>query len=98
MTGKSGRRRGGSAPRGEGWRKNPLSDMAARSASSEDEAGERLKGSPVSGVTGLSLSDGKSSTLGDRISGVPTFLPVGDGSAPIASGAIILRFLRLLRR
>ena len=74
VTGKSGSRRGGSAPPlGDGWRKKPLSAMAARSASSEDDdvdAGERLKGSPVSGVTGLlSLRDGKSRTLGDRISG-----------------------------
>lgn len=54
-----------------------------------------MKGSPVSGVTGLSLRDGKSRTLGERISGA---LDLGDGGAPMASGAIILRFLRLLRR
>jgi len=98
VTGKSGSRRGGSAPLGDGWRKNPLSAMAARSATSEDDvdAGERLKGSPVSGVTGLlSFRDGKSSTLGERISGVALR---GDGGGPIASGAIILRFFMLLRR
>jgi hypothetical protein len=96
VTGKSGSRRGGSATLGDGWRKNPLSAMAARSASSEDDdAGERLKGSPVSGVTGLlSVRDGKSSTLGDRIS--PPALR-GDGGRPIANGAIILRFFMLLR-
>jgi hypothetical protein len=97
LRGKSGRSRGGSAPRGEGWKKNPLSAMAARSASPEDDAGEGLKASPVRGVTGLSLRDGKSRTLGERISGVAAFV-LGDGGAPIASGAIILRFLRLLRR
>jgi len=102
VTGKSGSRRGGSAPPlGDGWRKKPLSAMAARSASSEDDdvdAGERLKGSPVSGVTGLlSLRDGKSRTLGDRISGAVALVR-GDGGGPIASGAIILRFFRLLRR
>jgi hypothetical protein len=72
--------------------------MAARSASSEDDdAGERLKGSPVSGVTGLlSVRDGKSSTLGDRIS-APALLR-GGGGGPIASGAIILRFFMLFRR
>jgi hypothetical protein len=98
LTGKSGRSRGGSAPRGEGWKKKPLSAMAARSASPEDDAGEGLKASPVSGVTGLSLRDGKSRTLGERISGVAQAAFLGDGGAPIASGAIILRFLRLLRR
>ena len=99
LTGKSGRSRGGSAPRGEGWKKKPLSAMAARSAASpEDDAGEGKKGSPVSGVTGLlSLRDGKSRTLGDRISGAAEAF-LGDGGAPMASGAIILRFLRLLRR
>lgn len=100
-TGKSGSRRGGSAPLGDGWRKKPLSAMAARSASSEDDAdaGERLKGSPASGVTGLSVRDGKSSTLGDRISGAALRGDGdGDGGGPIASGAIIFRFFRLLRR
>jgi hypothetical protein len=97
VTGKSGSRRGGSPPLGDGWRKNPFSAMAARSASSED-AGERLKGSPVSGVTGLlSVRDGKSSTLGDRIS-APAALLRGDGGGAIASGAIILRFVMLFRR
>lgn len=53
----------------------------------------------MSGVTGLSLRDGKSRTLGERISGAAeAFLVDGDGGAPMASGAIILRFLRLLRR
>uniref|UniRef100_A0A0E0ITM9 Uncharacterized protein n=1 Tax=Oryza nivara TaxID=4536 RepID=A0A0E0ITM9_ORYNI len=78
--------------------------MAAASSSGDADddadAGDRLKGSATSGVTGLSASDGKSSTLGDSASCCwccAAFL--GDDDAPaaaaaaIASGAIILKFL-----
>uniref|UniRef100_A0A8R7K300 Uncharacterized protein n=1 Tax=Triticum urartu TaxID=4572 RepID=A0A8R7K300_TRIUA len=75
--------------------------MAARSAAASCSAGDadadRLKGSDTSGVTGLSASDGKSSTLGDSSSG-SAFLGDAPAAAAMASGAIILRFLRLLRR
>ena len=68
VTGNSGSSRGGSAALGDGCRKKPLRAMAARSAASSSpgdaDAGDRLKGSDTSGVTGLpSARDGKSSML-----------------------------------
>lgn len=68
-----------------------------------------MKGSGISGVTGLRASEGKSNTLGDKISGI--WFRDGENGLPLPTGElglepskvgirgpIILRFLRLPRR
>lgn len=75
----------------------PSSSSSSSAAAGDADAGERLKGSGTSGVTGLpSARDGKSSTLGDSSASGGGFLG-GDApaaaAAAIASGAIILRLL-----
>nr|GMC78861.1 hypothetical protein Iba_chr04aCG5550 [Ipomoea batatas] len=63
--------------------------------------GDLLNGSGISGVTGLSTSEGKSSMLGDRISGVPNRgepenPPPNPGLlANPAPNGLILKFFRL---
>jgi len=69
VTGNRGSNRGGSAPLGEGWRKNPFSAIAFSSTTVEfltASAGEAKLG--LNGVTGLKTREGKSKILGERAS------------------------------
>ncbi|URE47429.1 hypothetical protein MUK42_32888 [Musa troglodytarum] len=65
---------------------------AAMDAASELGCGGRLKGSGIRGVTGLSTSEGKSSMLGDKISGCFR------GEKPVApTGEVVLELRNSLK-